>query len=721
MLDRSGFAARQPLRQGPRSRSSRPTRATSCSRPRRSSSTRSHGGDRSCRSAAGPSCSCARTTSAASSPAWSTCRATATPPRSGCGWRTSCNETFGGEQRRVHDARCQRVGPGPAALRRPGAAGRARSAGSTSRAGCLEQRLVEATPDLGRGPRRRACAPSSARRTATGCSAATAGRSPRPTRRTFTAARASADLRAPRAASAPTPARASRLYRARPTPRRAIRRFKLFRATRSSLTDVLPFFTDMGVEVVDERPYEVDARRRRRRCTSTTSACASTTPRIWAGVRRTSELRELLRGRRSPPSGTAAPSPTGSTARPRGRADLAPGRHPADRARSTCARPGRRSRQEYVEDALVSNPAIARDARRAVRDPLRPRPVSRGDGERPSGARRRRGDDRRARSLGALDDVAASTRTGSSAPSSASSSADPAHELLPGRRRTARRAQALRLAQARPARRARPARPRGRSSRSGSTARGSRACTCASARSPAAACAGRTGGRTSAPRSSAWSRRRWSRTPSSCRPGPRAASSPSSCPTRPSTARPGWRRAVAPTGRSSPACSTSPTTGVRRPRSVAARRDVVRHDGDDPYLVVAADKGTATFSDIANGIAQSLRVLARRRLRLGRLGRLRPQGDGHHRPRRVGVGQAALPRDGRRHPDAGLHRRRRRRHERRRVRQRDAALRAHPARRRVRPPPRLRRPRPGCGDVVRRARAAVRAAALVVGRLRHAR
>ncbi len=32
-------------------------------------------------------------------------------------------------------------------------------------------------------------------------------------------------------------------------------------------------------------------------------------------------------------------------------------------------------------------------------------------------------------------------------------------------------------------------------------------------------------------------------------------------------------------------------------------RDVVRHDGDDTYLVVAADKGTATFSDIANGVA----------------------------------------------------------------------------------------------------------------------
>ncbi|MGA2892664.1 MAG: NAD-glutamate dehydrogenase [Xanthobacteraceae bacterium] len=39
------------------------------------------------------------------------------------------------------------------------------------------------------------------------------------------------------------------------------------------------------------------------------------------------------------------------------------------------------------------------------------------------------------------------------------------------------------------------------------------------------------------------------------------------------------------------------TTGVIAPP------DVVRHDGDDPYLVVAADKGTATFSDIANGLA----------------------------------------------------------------------------------------------------------------------
>ncbi len=36
---------------------------------------------------------------------------------------------------------------------------------------------------------------------------------------------------------------------------------------------------------------------------------------------------------------------------------------------------------------------------------------------------------------------------------------------------------------------------------------------------------------------------------------------------------------------------------------IIAPDGVVRHEGDDPYLVVAADKGTATFSDIANAIS----------------------------------------------------------------------------------------------------------------------
>jgi glutamate dehydrogenase len=36
---------------------------------------------------------------------------------------------------------------------------------------------------------------------------------------------------------------------------------------------------------------------------------------------------------------------------------------------------------------------------------------------------------------------------------------------------------------------------------------------------------------------------------------------------------------------------------------VVAPEGVVRHDGDDPYLVVAADKGTGSFSDVANELA----------------------------------------------------------------------------------------------------------------------
>ena len=46
------------------------------------------------------------------------------------------------------------------------------------------------------------------------------------------------------------------------------------------------------------------------------------------------------------------------------------------------------------------------------------------------------------------------------------------------------------------------------------------------------------------------------------------------------------------------------TDNLNADGTVVPPSDVVRHDGDDPYLVVAADKGTATFSDIANDIAE---------------------------------------------------------------------------------------------------------------------
>ena len=45
------------------------------------------------------------------------------------------------------------------------------------------------------------------------------------------------------------------------------------------------------------------------------------------------------------------------------------------------------------------------------------------------------------------------------------------------------------------------------------------------------------------------------------------------------------------------------TDNIDSAGAVTHPQDVVRFEGDDPYLVVAADKGTATFSDIANGVS----------------------------------------------------------------------------------------------------------------------
>ena len=45
------------------------------------------------------------------------------------------------------------------------------------------------------------------------------------------------------------------------------------------------------------------------------------------------------------------------------------------------------------------------------------------------------------------------------------------------------------------------------------------------------------------------------------------------------------------------------TDNISKDGAVVPPAAVVRFEGDDPYLVVAADKGTATFSDIANGVS----------------------------------------------------------------------------------------------------------------------
>ena len=113
-----------------------------------------------------------------------------------------------------------------------------------------------------------------------------------------------------------------------------------------------------------------------------------------------------------------------------------------------------------------------------------------------------------------------------------------------------------------------------------------------------------------------------------------------------------------------------------------------------------------------------VRVLAGRRLRLRWLGRLRPQGDGHHGARGLDLRPAPLPRPRRRRAERRRHGRRHRGHVRRRLRQRDAAVGAHPPGGGLRPPARLPRPRPRPGGLLRGAHPAVRSPRFQLGGLR---
>ena len=129
---------------------------------------------------------------------------------------------------------------------------------------------------------------------------------------------------------------------------------------------------------------------------------------------------------------------------------------------------------------------------------------------------------------------------------------------------------------------------------------------------------------------------------------------------------------------------------------VAPPPGTVRHDGDDPYLVVAADKGTATFSDTANELAAAAGFWLGDAFASGGSDGYDHKGIGitargawesvRSHFRGLGLDPAATPLHGSRH----------RRHGRRRLRQRHAPLAPHPSRRRVQPPPRLHRsgPRP---------------------------
>ena len=119
---------------------------------------------------------------------------------------------------------------------------------------------------------------------------------------------------------------------------------------------------------------------------------------------------------------------------------------------------------------------------------------------------------------------------------------------------------------------------------------------------------------------------------------------------------------------------------------------VVRIDGDDPYLVVAADKGTATFSDYANAISAEYGHWLGDAFASG--------GSVGYDHKAMGITARGAWESVKRHfrelgvdtQSDDVHRGRHRRHVGRRVRQRHAAVAAHPAGGGVRPPPYLHRP-----------------------------
>ncbi len=462
-----------------------------------------------------------------------------------------------------------------------------------------------------------------------------------------------------------------------------IRRFKLFRVDPLSLTDILPIFTHMGVEVVDEQPFQVD------RADGTSLHVYDFGLRVPGGVLWEAcphdRLRELFEG--------AVAAVWDRRAESDGFNQLVLTAHLTWREvviLRAVAKYLRQTRatysQDYLEDALVSHPGVARDLVELWRVRFDPdlhggagrRRTHRGDrAGRPAGARRpRRGLQPRPR-----PDHPRLPR---------GHPGRPAHELLPGGPRR-RRLPRLRLAQARPPGGARPAGP-------AAAVRDLRLRPAGGGRAPAL----RPGGAWRAalvrpPRGLPHRDPRAGQGPDGQERGhrphrvqgrllPQGAARPRRRPR--GLARGGQgrlphlhlraaRRHRQPGGRRDRPAPAGRAARRRRPvprrRRRQGHRDLLRH----------RQRGRAV-----------LRLLARRRVRLRRLRRLRPQGDGHHRPRRLGVGEAALPGDGDRHPERGVHRRRRRRHERRRLRQRDAALRAHPPRRRLRPPARLRRPHP---------------------------
>ena len=145
--------------------------------------------------------------------------------------------------------------------------------------------------------------------------------------------------------------------------------------------------------------------------------------------------------------------------------------------------------------------------------------------------------------------------------------------------------------------------------------------------------------------------------------------------------------------------------------------DVVIHDGDDPYFVVAADKGTATFSDTANAIALERNFWLGDAFASGGSVGYDHKAMGITAKRRLALGPAAFRRNGHRCAEGTGDGSGRRRHVGRRVRQRHAAVENAQGRRGIRPQAYLFRPRSRPCDELERTAAIVQPAAFELARL----
>ena len=262
-----------------------------------------------------------------------------------------------------------------------------------------------------------------------------------------------------------------------------------------SLSEVLPMLSSMGVEVVDERPYELEGLERHV-ATSTSSGCA-TADRCPAGSRELFQdaLRAVWDGDNEIDGFNGAGA--------RRRADLAagdgaarlrevhaPGQHARSRRTTSRTRCAQR-RHHPAAGRSCSRPASTRASSDVPADA---RPDARVEESRTASPRaRRRGQPRPRPDPALLPDP---------------HQGDAAHQLLPARPTTGGAAR-LHVVQARAVGDPRPAGAAAAVRDLRLLAAGRGRPPALRRRSPAVACAGPTDATTSAPRCSAWSRRRW--------------------------------------------------------------------------------------------------------------------------------------------------------------------------------------------------------------------